>query len=133
MQPDRLGPSKIQLSIVDSLGNEYFSRNYLVSVIQNPTEVHSGELLIEPKSEGLQIFIRNPIFQPVTIFINGIAVQTPPQFNNSYTIEGPFTEEEVQEFISQGGITNLGLAEAYYSTETPLEAQPFTQVYPLGH
>jgi hypothetical protein len=130
-QPDQIGPSKVQLSIVDNLGNEYFSRIYPVSVIQNPTDVYSGELIIEPKPEGQQIFILNPIFEPINILIGGVLAQVGREFRNSYDVEGPFTEDEVQEFISAGGIRNLGLAEAYFTSENPELSRPFSEVYPF--
>ena len=130
-QNNQLGPHKIQVSVVDNLNNEYFSKIYQVSVINNPSSIYSADLEVLPRSEGLTIFILNPIFEDFLIILpNGLTV-TDNRFNNNYEVIGPFNDGNVSDLLARGGITNIGLAQAYFSTEDPSRARPFSSVYPF--
>jgi Tol biopolymer transport system component len=123
-QNDKLGKQNLQISIIDNLENEYFSENFHVTVVENISSVYEGKLIVLPKSLNLQIYIQNPVFEPLA---EGLAAT----FNGSYVVIGPFTEKEVSDLIAEGGVTNLFLARAYYSGQAPTQSRPFSEIYPF--
>ena len=130
-QNSQLGPHNLQVSVVDNINNEYFSEIYQVSVVNNPSSIYSTNLEIFPTSPDRSIFIRNPIFEDTTITLpNGVSF-TSNEFLGNYEIIGPFNDGNVSDLLARGGVTNIGLAEAYFSTEDPTRARPLSSVYPF--
>ena len=131
-QNNQLGPHRIQVSVVDNLNNEYFSKIYQVSVINNPSTIYSADLDILPRPEGLTILFKIQFLRMLLLYCpNGLAI-TDNRFNGSYQVIGPFNDGNVSDLLAPGGVTNIGLARAYYSTEDLYSrSRPFSSVYPF--
>ena len=122
-----LGLHIVRASIIDDLGNEYFSKPIEINVVKSVSSIISGELLIEPSETTRTIFIMNPQFQIITNPVTGI---TTNQFID-YEVTGPHTELEVTDMVNNSEIFNLFIARGYYSGQSAADSKSFFEVYPF--
>ena len=114
--PNRVGSHVLYAEIIDNLGNVKTSNPVTVNVVEIKGAVDEVELNVNPILQGVLFFLRIPTVNPQTGAI-------------TFTTQGPFTREEIEDLVQQGLILPGTLA--YYDGQSPLAAVPFFEVYPF--